>query len=315
MANDEEQAAEHAGKARAPKPRHYAEYALYLVVAWLARVLGERNLGRLARLLAVVSGSVIERRTRLALRNLELAMPELLPAERKKIVAGCWTHFMRMSLDYVRTSSIPLEEIAKEFEVLGREHMERAVALDRAVMVVTAHFGSWESALGIGCQFGRKVTVVGRRLDNPLLHGRIYEGRTRGGVRLLDRRVATRGLVQAIAEKEILILLVDQAVQPAQGELLPFLGRPGWTTVVPARLAVKYDLPIIPVFTYPSTAGRGPWLEFEPMIVPSQAPEASRTPAGLMTLINEKISARIRRDPELWLWFHDRWKGTGGVEN
>ncbi|MGK2857352.1 MAG: lysophospholipid acyltransferase family protein [Thermoanaerobaculia bacterium] len=315
MTNDEETASVGTATAREPKPRHYAEYALYLVVAWLARVLGEKNLGRLARLLAAISGRVIERRTKLALRNLEMAMPELLPAERKKIVAGCWTHFMRMSLDYVRTSSIPFEEIAGEFEVVGRENMQRAVALDRAVLIVSAHFGAWESALGVAREFGRKVTVVGRRLDNPLLHRRIYEGRTRGGVRLLDRRVATRGLVQAISANEILILLVDQAVQPSQGELLPFLGLPGWTTVGPARLAVKYDLPIIPVFTYPSSPGKGPWLEFEPMIVPSQAPEANRTPAGLMTLINERISARIRRDPELWLWFHDRWKGTGGVEN
>ena len=87
MARDDEHAAEGAGKARTPKPRHYAEYALYLVVAWLARALGERNLGRLARLLAMISGRVVDRRTRLALHNLELAMPELSPAERKKIVS------------------------------------------------------------------------------------------------------------------------------------------------------------------------------------------------------------------------------------
>ena len=310
MARDDEHAAEGAGKARTPKPRHYAEYALYLVVAWLARALGERNLGRLARLLAMISGRVVDRRTRLALHNLELAMPELSPAERKKIVSDCWTHFVGMTLNYVRTSSLPLDALATEFELVDREYLDLALARDRAVMVVTAHFGTWESALGVACGFGRKVTAVGRRLDNPLLHERIYEGRTRGGVRMLDRRFATRGLVQAIGEKDIVIFLVDQAVQPAQGELLPFLGRPAWTTVGPARLAVKYDVPIVLVFTYPATADRGGRIEFEPMIVPSEAAEANRTPAGLMTLINERIAARIRRHPRLWLWFHDRWKGT-----
>jgi len=310
MSNDEKEAAESADPRRRPTPRHYAEYSLYLVVAWLARFLGERNLGRLASVMAVISGRVVERRTRLAAHNLELAMPELTPTERKKVVDRCWTHFVRMSLDYVRTSSIPFDRIAAEFDIRGRENMERAVASGKAVLLVSAHFGAWENALSIAAQFGRRVTVVGRRLDNPLLHRRIYEGRTRGGITLLDRRVATRGLVSAIGEKEIIVLLVDQAVQPSQGEIIPFMGHPAWTTVGPARLAVKYDLPIVPVFTYPSDGKRKPWLEFEPMIVPSEAPEASRTPAGLMTLLNERISARIRRDPHLWLWFHDRWKGV-----
>lgn len=297
-------------KPRKPTARHYAEYALYLVVAWLARVLGERNLGRLASVIAAISGRVVERRTTLAARNLALAMPELSPAERQSIVDRCWTHFVRMSLDYVRTSSIPFDTIAGEFEVTGREHMERAVATGKAVLLVSAHFGAWENALSVAAQFGRKVTVVGRRLDNPLLHNRVYEGRTRGGITLLDRRVATRGLVNAIGQNEIIVLLVDQAVQPSQGEIIPFMGHPAWTTVGPARLAVKYDLPIVPVFTYPSVEGKKPLFEFEPMIIPSEAPEQSRTPAGLMTLLNERISARIRRDPHLWLWFHDRWKGV-----
>jgi lauroyl/myristoyl acyltransferase len=27
--------------------------------------------------------------------------------------------------------------------------------------------------------------------------------------------------------------------------------------------------------------------------------------------INEIISGRIDERPDLWLWMHDRWKGTG----
>lgn len=309
MANEEKEAAD-AEATRKPSARHYAEYALYLVVAWLARALGDRNLGRLARLLAAISGRIVGRRTELAARNLAHAMPELPEPERKRIVDRCWTHFVRMSLDYVRTSSIPFDAIAREFEVSGRDHMERAVATGKAVMLVSAHFGAWENALSVASQFGRKVTVVGRRLDNPLLHQRVYEGRTRGGVTLLDRRVATRGLVSAIGDAHVIVLLVDQAVQPSHGEIIPFMGLQAWTTVGPARLAVKYDIPVVPVFTYPSDEGRRPWLEFETMILPSEAPPECRTPAGLMGLINERISARIRRDPHLWLWFHDRWKGV-----
>jgi lauroyl/myristoyl acyltransferase len=39
-------------------------------------------------------------------------------------------------------------------------------------------------------------------------------------------------------------------------------------------------------------------------------PDDERDPIALTTRMNEIISRRIREQPELWLWMHDRWKGT-----
>jgi lauroyl/myristoyl acyltransferase len=39
--------------------------------------------------------------------------------------------------------------------------------------------------------------------------------------------------------------------------------------------------------------------------------ESERNPVALTERINDVISRRIAAHPELWLWMHDRWKGTG----
>ncbi len=299
------------GTKRKPSLRHYTEYAAYLVFSKIGRFIGERNLHRFGALVGAAAHNIVKRRTSLAHRNLSMIFPAMEQDERDRIVRRCWDHFCTMPLEYVRDSSIPFSEVAARFDVVGREHFEAALALDRAVLLLSAHFGSWESALGVLTGFGRKVTVVGRKLDNSLLQERLYEGRTRTGVELLDRRSAARDLVRAINEKAIIVLLVDQAVQHQEGEKVPFFGHLAWTTTAPARMAVKYKVPISTVFAYPPPIGGRARLEFEPMIDPETLSGEASTPAHLMQRVNERIEARITRDPDLWLWFHDRWKEAG----
>ena len=51
-------------------------------------------------------------------------------------------------------------------------------------------------------------------------------------------------------------------------------------------------------------------LEFEEPIHIDQLGDGEKNPEALTGRINEVISRRIAADPELWLWMHDRWKGT-----
>jgi lauroyl/myristoyl acyltransferase len=34
-----------------------------------------------------------------------------------------------------------------------------------------------------------------------------------------------------------------------------------------------------------------------------------------MTEVNRRLEAIIRRHPEQWFWFHDRWRSSPGVVN
>ena len=58
-----------------------------------------------------------------------------------------------------------------------------------------------------------------------------------------------------------MVLLPDQAVQPREGILVPFLGRPAWTTDAPAKMALRQESAIVFGFCIPGTTGHR--LEFE----------------------------------------------------
>jgi KDO2-lipid IV(A) lauroyltransferase len=285
--------------------RHRLEYVLYLTVRAVARIVGDRGLDAFGSFVAWSASRLVKRRTELATRNLAMVWPDMEAEARERIVRACWKHYATESIRYVRDSGIPFETIAKRFAVGGRENMEHALSFDKGVLLLSAHFGSWENALSLLSGFGRKVVVVGRVLDNPLLHRRLYEGRTRSGFELLDRRAAARDLLRALQQKAIVVLLVDQAVREREGAIVPFLGHDAWTTTSPARLAAKYRCPILSVFTYPATAEEGPRVEFEPVVETEGLDDV-----GVMKLVNEQIGGHIAAEPHLWLWFHDRWKGV-----
>ena len=92
----------------------------------------------------------------------------------------------------------------------------------------------------------------------------------------------------------------------------PFVGRPAWTTPAPARLALHHGTPIVFAFCIPD--GTGHRLEFEGPIRADLLSEEERDPVALTQRINDVITKRIVARPELWLWMHDRWKGTGESE-
>ena len=58
--------------------------------------------------------------------------------------------------------------------------------------------------------------------------------------------VGTRDTINCIKDNKSIALMVDQRV--GESERSPFFNIPAHTTTIPAQLAIKYDLEIIPVF-------------------------------------------------------------------
>jgi KDO2-lipid IV(A) lauroyltransferase len=155
----------------------------------------------------------------------------------------------------------------------------------------------------------RNIRTVTRPLDNELLERELQRIRARTGAEVVDRRKAARVLIKGLAENAVVVLLPDQAVLPREGVLVPFLGRPAWTTPAPAKMALRAGSTI--VFTFCIPDGLRHRLEFEEPIRADLLTESERDPVELTKRINEIISRRIHARPDLWLWMHDRWKGTG----
>ena len=297
---------------RKPQWRQRVEYALYRLVARRLRDASPEQAARWGARVGGAARRLVGSRDRRAMRNLEIAFPEKTYAELRQILDECWRHFGRETVKYVRLQQLSPEKLDQQVELVNVEILRQAQQLDKGVLVISAHYGSWEVAGLVISSVAQDVRTVARKLDNQYLERELTESRGRGGASFIDRRTAARPLMKALVEKAVVVLLPDQAVQPREGVLVPFVGRPAWTTSAPARLALRHGSPIVFAFCIPD--GTGHRLEFEGPIRTDLLSENERDPVALTQRINDVITRRIVARPELWLWMHDRWKGTGESE-
>ena len=288
------------------------EYVTYRAVSAIAALGTDETAARWGSRLGAFSSHVLRGRARLALRNLHAAFPEKNETEIRAIARECWRHFGRELLLYIRMQRMTLDEIKETCTLVNGAMLEEAIARGHGTVLISAHFGGWEIGGLVLMSMVQNVRTVARVLDNELLERDLARIRSRTGAEVIDRRHAARPLMKGLAENAVVVLLPDQAVQPREGILAPFLGRPAWTTPAPAKMALRQSSTIVFAFCIPAKNGHR--LEFEEPIRVDQLTDAERDPAALTARINDVISRRIASRPELWLWMHDRWKGTGESE-
>jgi Kdo2-lipid IVA lauroyltransferase/acyltransferase len=150
------------------------------------------------------------------------------------------------------------------------------------------------------------VSVLARPLDNPYLHVMLERIRTRTGNSVIYRQGAIRKVMRELAANHGVALLIDQHLHTTDAVYVDFFHRPAATTSALAALAIRTGAPVIPVFALPLPRGRYRFVYERPVPPPREdSPDAVREFTQRCTDVLEMY---VRRDPELWLWMHRRWR-------
>lgn len=256
---------------------------------------------------------VLRGRDRLAMRNLRYVYPDRDRDELRSILDECWRHFGREALVSIRMQNLERAALEGRVDIVNAHLVDEALERGHGVILLSAHWGSWEVAALAAMTVVPRMRAVARALDNELLERDLQRLREKMGAEIIDRRRAARALLRGIADNGVVAMIPDQAVQAREGILVPFLGHPAWTTPAPAKLALRAGAAIVFAFCIPD--GLRYRLEFQETIRTDLLTDKERDPVALTRRINEVFAQRIDARPELWLWMHDRWKGTGESES
>jgi KDO2-lipid IV(A) lauroyltransferase len=288
--------------------RNRAEFAAFRAVRGLAGTLGPEPLARVGAALGRAFLAVGARRRAILQFNLRLAFPERTPAERRELAIAVARHFGRVALDTLRLQRVEPEDFLDGVEVTGEEHIDQAASLDRGLLFLTAHLGLWEvCALAVGLLRPETLLAVNRPLDNPLLEEEVVRFRSRFGNVPLGKRNIARAILQHLKARGSVGFLIDQKVSPSVGVEVPFFGQPAWTHPILARIVRKTRTPVVPVCALWEAPGRYSLTFTEPVLADELTePELEDVP--LTARFSAISEAMIRRRPEQWLWYHDRWR-------
>ncbi len=277
---------------------------LFALLPWRAAQAVGRTVGRLGWHLA-------RRDRRRALEHLALAFPERTDDERRRIARGSFLHLGTVLAEVLWLFTRDCDALRRHVRVEGLERVRELQAAGRPLLLFTGHCGNWEMlASTVNCGEVR-MAVVARALDEAPLQRMLVAARGRFGTRVIDRGQAgaARELLRAM-RAGVLGMLIDQDTR-VDGVWVPFFGRPAYTPVGAARLALRRDVAAIPAFIerLPDGSHRARFLE------PLELPDGEVAATEAMTRC---IEEHIRHRPEQWVWMHRRWRrrppgdGTSG---
>src|SRR6185503_10018357 len=149
-------------------------------------------------------------RTRLE-ANLARLDPALAPARRRALARQAFEHFALSLLDVVRLGRLDSRTLDDAIEVRGAEHLERARASGRGVIVLSAHLGNWERGAAWLAARGTPVHVVSRPHPDPWVERLFARRRRARGVTTLTGRPLWPAAARALRRRECVALMGDRA--------------------------------------------------------------------------------------------------------
>lgn len=285
-------------------PAHRLQHGAYLLIKGLVRGLPHAAARPLGAALGSLAWRVGGRRRRLVLSNLGHAFPEMSASERRRTARACFRHFGALLGDILSVGRFDGAELCRRVHLEGWERLAEAEAKGRGLILLAAHFGSFELLAHYIALFHGGIHIVMRPTDNPLLDRELIRGRERFGNITLSKRFVARKMARVLRERGRTVILIDHRVPRRQGIDVPFLGRPAITSTLPARLSLLTGAPAVPIFAFPRPAGfrvvvRAP---IEP------AGRGREAVTALTRRYSEAVEREVRAEPHLWWWMHDRWK-------
>lgn len=279
------------------------------VVSRALAALPRRAALALGRGLGAVWGDLDRRHVGLAADHLRRAFPLWDESRVLSTARGVYRHFGQVLFDVLWLQGRPRETVLPLVEIVGREHVDAAIAAGRGVVYATCHLSNWEVlALAHSWVFG-PVGMVVRALDNPGLDARLANFRRQGGSTLIYKQHALAQALRRLRAGGGVALLMDQNVAAADGIFVPFFGRPAATTTVAAALAVKTGAALIPAHIETLPDGRYRSLYEAPLRLDSErSRNRAEEVARLTAELNARIEGWVTANPEQWLWIHRRWK-------
>jgi len=182
---------------------------------------------------------------------------------------------------------------------IGFEALKIAKMNGQGAIIVSAHFGQWEAIRHHLADNNMETGAVYRKNNNPFYERLFLKSIKYGGLPIIARgRKGNIAMIRHLKKGGFFALLVDQDSQ--SGKPIKFLGQAARTTTSAAEMAIRYDLPLVPVFAIRQSNGQNIKIEYEKPIIQSDA-------ITMTNEINERIGVRIRENPEQWYWLHNRW--------
>ncbi len=288
-------------------PSYFMQYVGLKAACWVFRLLPYRAACAVGRFSTATAAHIMKKRFERNLKDIALAFPEKSPQQVYDIAIKSWRNMGQILAEFIKLSSYSAAKINQHVQVRGIEKLKEAEKNKTGGIIHIGHFTNWE-AFGLAVSvWGIDKAVLAQRVDNPYVDEETNRLRNIfGGHTFYSNHDANPFFACArwLKRGKLIGILTDQNVVGSE-IFMHFLGRPAAVSPITALLACRLQVPVFPVVVTREKDHLVCTVE-DPIFPPAEySPENIRLFVRKLTDIYE---GWIRKNPENWLWAHNRWK-------
>lgn len=259
-----------------------------------------RKLGSFAYLIS-------RKRRKQALENLFYAFPDYTTKQRKNIAKQSFQNLSINLGEIFIIRTINENNLEKIIHYNNVDTLKEIQKRNKGILFLSGHFGNWEIlAYSMGILAKTPITIIVKPQSNNYIDNIINKIRTYSGNKIVSMYSAARTIVDVIQKGKSVALLVDQAATKDKDIYVDFFNRPASTYKVLAKLALKFNIPIIITFAIRQKNNK-----YVADIKELDFSDLKYNQEDIIELTKRHVKILedvIRQYPEQWTWMHKRWK-------
>ena len=266
----------------------------------LGRILGIRLSRKLFAYLFLYLGQIFKSEKTIQ-KNLRIFLKNNSQFNEKKIISEMWKNYGKTFIEYIYLNQLRKND--SHINLIGEENLSSILKDKKPVIFVSGHFANFELMSMEITKRDIKLATIYRPLNNIFLNPFMeYLRKTFVCKNQIKKGInGVRDAINFIKNDHSIALMIDQRV--SEGDIINFFNEDALTTTLPAQLALKFKLNIIPVFIERKNN--------DTFNIEFKRPINSKNFQNKILLSNELnkvLEQMIIKNPSQWIWTHDRWK-------
>jgi KDO2-lipid IV(A) lauroyltransferase len=237
--------------------------------------------------------------------NLNKFMGAYNENKKENIKFMMWSNYGKTFVEYLFLKKFRKNN--SHIEIIGENILQEIKKKKKPVIFVSGHFANFELMSMELTKRNIKLATIYRPLNNFFLNPfmeyirkkYICQNQIKKGL------AGVKSAINYIQNNSSIALMIDQRV--SEGKRFSFFEHMALTTTLPAQLATKYQLDIVPIYIARSNQDNFKMEIYEP--IKSLGDESSEVNKLNLTIrLNKIIEKMISKDAGQWIWTHNRWK-------
>lgn len=251
---------------------------------------------------------IIRYRRRLVRENLRCSFPEKSPEEILRIEKKFYRNLCDVFIEAFKCLNISDREMRRRVEVVNCQLPESIATRGKNIFMLLGHIGCWEWCQEVSVRYKapRRSAEIYKHIESPYFASLMHEIRSRWDTEQIEMRQTVRTLLRWASEGEPFLcgFIMDQRPDAKVKDNVTFLSQQTWFAPGAEEIAGKANAEL--VYLDVEKTSRGHYRLTFTRMEPTEEETNSTYP--LSQCFWRLIEQNIRRQPETWLWSHNRWQ-------